>query len=278
MTARSASRGCAAGCRCAPRRAPPRAARSWPAAAACPTDVRQFWLWRLNPSTGSTRSRSALSARPSGVCSRSASRLMSMPCALRRWKRSAPSGFSIGTMCDRQAIDDAGGDRRVALAPEPFEEVEERRRRGRLVAVHLRPEQDAQRTRARSRDAGDRGPRPTGQSRRATAGPDRRPPHGPPPRRHRHGSRAARSASAGDARPTRRRGSPRPRAPQRPPARPAALLPESPYTAPARHHGRERPRQERSPARRQLVFLPYFRRTTVGPRPSPRGTRTNTSS
>ena len=52
---------------------------------------------------GSTRSRSALSSCPSGVCRCSASRLMSMPCALRRWKRSAPSGLSIGTMCSVSA-------------------------------------------------------------------------------------------------------------------------------------------------------------------------------
>ena len=60
-------------------------------------DVRQFWLCRLKPTSGFRRSRSALSARPSGVWSRSASRLMSMLWALRRWNRSAPSGFSIGT-------------------------------------------------------------------------------------------------------------------------------------------------------------------------------------
>ena len=31
-----------------------------------PTDVRQFWLWRLKPMTGSTRSRSALEQLPLG--------------------------------------------------------------------------------------------------------------------------------------------------------------------------------------------------------------------
>ena len=66
----------------------------WPV---LPAEVRQPWLCRLKPIGAFSRSRSALRARPSGVCSRSASRLMSMPWALRRWKRSAPSGLSIGT-------------------------------------------------------------------------------------------------------------------------------------------------------------------------------------
>ena len=68
-----------------------------------PTPVPQPWLCRLKPTSGFRRSRSALRARPSGVWSRSASRLMSMLCALRRWKRSAPSGFSIGTTCSVSA-------------------------------------------------------------------------------------------------------------------------------------------------------------------------------
>ena len=68
-----------------------------------PTDVRQFWLCRLKPITGDTLSRSAFSSWPSGVCRCRASRLMSRPCALRRWKRSAPSGLTIGTMCSVSA-------------------------------------------------------------------------------------------------------------------------------------------------------------------------------
>ena len=43
-----------------------------------PTEVREFWLWRLKPISGRHSSRSFLSRRPSGVASVRASRLMSI--------------------------------------------------------------------------------------------------------------------------------------------------------------------------------------------------------
>ena len=62
-----------------------------------PTVVRPLWSCRLKPSIGLSRSLSACKTRPSGVASERASRLMSIPWALRRWLRSAPSGLSMGT-------------------------------------------------------------------------------------------------------------------------------------------------------------------------------------
>ena len=140
--AQFSSSACVQRCHCAARRTRPRAARSTPAWAALPTDVRQLWLWRLKPTRGFEPVAQRLENLPSGVCRRSASRLMSMLCAFRRLKRSAPSGFSIGTKCSvsRERIRETAASARCR--GQILEDIEQRRRRGRLVAVHLRPEED----------------------------------------------------------------------------------------------------------------------------------------
>ena len=70
-----------------PRHRPPRATRWTLASGGSPTDVRQLWLCRLNPTRQINRSLDALSVLPSGVCRRRQSRLK---CSARSGAGSAP--------------------------------------------------------------------------------------------------------------------------------------------------------------------------------------------
>ena len=168
-----------------------------------PTDVDQFWLCRLKPITGFEPIAQRLQRAALGrlQAQRVAVDVDALRVAAR--KRCAPSGLSIGTTCtvsvssSRRPIGDC------ALAANPVEQIEERGGRGRLVAVHLRPQQHVRRGRGRTtRDAG-RGPRPTCRSSRSRTGPACRARPQLRARRRRRASRAAQAAATRDARPSR---------------------------------------------------------------------------
>ena len=111
-----------------------------------PTDVRQPWLCRLKPTRGCTRSRTRLQR---AALRRLQPQRVAVDVDALRVAPLEPFG-AVGV----QHRDDVQGQRAtgvrlhrglVAVPLEVLEEVEQRRRGGRLVAVHLRPEQHAER-------------------------------------------------------------------------------------------------------------------------------------
>ena len=110
-----------------------------------PTVVPQHWLWRLNPSLGFEAIAQQLQ-QPS--FRRLQAERVAVDVDVLRVPPLEPLR-AVGVEHRDDVERERGEDplhRRVAAMPlEVVEDVEERRRRGRLVAVHLRPEQDAER-------------------------------------------------------------------------------------------------------------------------------------
>ena len=110
-----------------------------------PTDVRQFWLCRLNPMGGFSRSRSALSARPSGRLQQQRVAVDVDALRVAALRLLGAVGVEHRDDVQREPVEDLRDVRRGAIGLEVVEDVEERDRRRGLVAVHLRPQQHVQR-------------------------------------------------------------------------------------------------------------------------------------